>query len=91
MNKEAIYDKQINPLMTKIIAICKQHRIAFLADFALGDDLKCTSAILEDDCDPTDNQLQALDLLKPQSPFAMAITTETKPDGSQHVTMRRIS
>lgn len=43
MTKEQVYDSEISPLMEKIIAICKKHKIAMLCDFGLGDDLKCTS------------------------------------------------
>lgn len=31
--KEAIYDAEISPLMTRIIAICKEHDIPMLATF----------------------------------------------------------
>jgi hypothetical protein len=30
---EAIYDEQISPLMTQIIALCKEHQIPMLASF----------------------------------------------------------
>ena len=52
MDKEQIYDEQISPLMTKIIEICKEHKIDMLATFAIpteGDeDLRCSSAVLGD-------------------------------------------
>lgn len=48
-NKETIYDEQISPLMTQIIAICQQHGIAMLADFDIShpenDGLNCTTLI----------------------------------------------
>lgn len=31
MNKEQVYDEKIAPLMTQIIAICQEHKIAMLA------------------------------------------------------------
>ena len=31
--KEDVYDEQISPLMTQIIAICKEHRIPLVAQF----------------------------------------------------------
>lgn len=47
MNKEQIYDSQINPLMAQIIEICKANKIAMLATFAIPTpedaDLCCTS------------------------------------------------
>jgi hypothetical protein len=35
MNKEQIYDEQINPLLQQIINICQKHGIAMIADFAI--------------------------------------------------------
>lgn len=47
MNKEQIYDTQINPLMAQIIKICTKHKIATFATFAIpnNDDpgLSCTT------------------------------------------------
>jgi hypothetical protein len=36
--KEDIYDEQISPLMTKIIAICKEHQIPMVAQFQYAND-----------------------------------------------------
>lgn len=44
---EKVYDEQINPLMDKIIAICKEHKLSFVASFqynSKGD--VCSSAFL---------------------------------------------
>ena len=35
MNKEDVYDTQINPLMAEIIKICQENKIAMLASFAI--------------------------------------------------------
>ncbi len=91
MSKESIYDERINPLMAQIIEICKEHKIAMLADFMLDDDLKCTSALLADDFEPSESQIKAYDLLKPKRTFALAETTQTMPDGTTHISIRRIS
>ena len=91
MSKETVYDEQINPLMAKILAICREHKIAMLADFSLGEDLHCTSAMLADKFEPSREQLRAYDLIRPKNAFAMAITEETKPNGDVKMTMRRIS
>jgi hypothetical protein len=44
-----VYDEQIEPLMTQIIAICQLHGIAMLADFEIptiaDEDLLCTSIL----------------------------------------------
>lgn len=47
---EAIYDEQISPLMTQIIAICKEHDLPMLATFVCAqreddDPLHCTTYI----------------------------------------------
>lgn len=47
---EDVYDAEIAPLMTKIIAICKQHRIPMLASFQYavdgdGNGQLCTTRI----------------------------------------------
>jgi hypothetical protein len=34
--KEAAYDDHVSPLMTQIIALCKEHSINMAATFALG-------------------------------------------------------
>ncbi len=36
-DSERIYDAEIAPLMTRIIAVCKAHRIPMLATFQLSD------------------------------------------------------
>ena len=67
--KEAIYDEQITPLMAQISAICATHKIAFVADFALGYDnedesqLRCTTVQLRQDRDPTSDQICAARIL----------------------------
>jgi len=35
MNKEKIYDKEIAPLMDKIIEVCKREEIPFFCDYQL--------------------------------------------------------
>jgi hypothetical protein len=91
MNKEGIYDTQINPLMNQIISICREHKIAMLADFSLDKDLRCTTTLLSEEYHPTDEQLAALECIKPHRTFAMSEVVSTKPDGSKHITLTRIS
>ena len=53
MTKEEIYDEQVSPLMTKIIKICKEHKIATLCSFSLDDEgLLCTTSLLQDETNP---------------------------------------
>jgi hypothetical protein len=94
VTKEEIYDAQIDPLMAQILVICKANKIAMIADFSLDDedDLHCTSATLEDEFSPGAGQLQAFEILKPKrKSFCLAETIETKSDGHQHITIKRIS
>lgn len=44
-DSEAVYDEHIAPLMTKIIALCKEHRIPFVASFQLSEEMNCTTRI----------------------------------------------
>lgn len=58
MNKEAAYDEHISPLMTKIIALCKEHKINMAAQFVLDrndedEPLYCTTVLL---ADPNDDK-----------------------------------
>lgn len=79
-NKEQIYDEKISPLMAQIIAICKENRIAFLADFLVPNDedpdLHCTSCLLGDDCEPSGMQLKAWDYLRPRRAHHSIITAK---------------
>lgn len=52
MTKEQIYDEQISPLMTQVIAICREHKIANICTFSLdecddgeSEGLRCTTAM----------------------------------------------
>lgn len=68
MTKEEVYDNEINPLMAKIIAICTKNKIAMLANFQLsvGDepDLRCTTALLQEEFEPSKDQLAAFSMVK---------------------------
>ena len=55
--REDIYNTQINPLMTRIIELCKEHDIPMVASFQLDDDrdpdgveFKCTTLLPFDGC-----------------------------------------
>ncbi len=86
MTKEEVYDSEISPLMAKIIEICKREKIAMIADFRLDPEegLRCTTATLLDDHEPSDEQIEAFEILKPGAhvpPLIMTtITTTTKPN-----------
>ena len=62
--------------MAQIIKICQKHRIAFLSTYALDDeDLCCTSALLEDDCEPPETYLEAMRLIYDHPREPLMITT----------------
>ncbi len=51
MDKESIYDAEINPLMAEVIAICERAGISCLCTFDLGteDGLMCTTCMPDGD------------------------------------------
>lgn len=77
MTKEQIYDEQVAPLMKQVLSVCKEHKIAMVAQFAVptedDPDLLCTSALLDDQYEPHPHMIAALRVLKP-SPQAFSIT-----------------
>lgn len=57
--KETAYDSLISPLMTQVIALCKEHKINMAAQFALdandeGQPMYCTTCL--HNADPTDSE-----------------------------------
>ena len=57
MTKEEIYDEHINPLMAKVIAICKEHKIAHVSSFSLDYDegLACTTCLIGEESEPPES------------------------------------
>lgn len=89
--REKVYDEQISPLMTKIIAICQEHKIPMVASFELdrteghaeNDPLFCTTALLPKHWEIYGTMLpKMLEIVraKPASFAAFAITTADKKD-----------
>lgn len=89
MTKEEIYDEQISPLMTQIIAICKEHGIANICTFSLDleEGLCCTTAMTTDEFNPPDKFREAIRLIKTVEGLShLATMTVTKDDGSKEIT-----
>ena len=63
MNKEQVYDEQINPLMAQVIAICKEHKIATICTFSLDDLLLCSTTLLKEETDPPVHYLMMFRIL----------------------------
>lgn len=81
-DKEAVYDEKIFPLMEQILNICDEHKIAMLADFALGKvnqederQLKCTSFLLEGPFETDPEMIAAAQLLRPRKYMAALTIT----------------
>lgn len=92
---EQTYDERIDPLMKQIIAICKEAQLPMVATFQIYDpeigeeSLYCTTSLL---FDRGDDRMQRCDqAVRPSKTVALAETVETKPDGSRHITIRRVT
>lgn len=51
VDNEDVYDREIQPLMAKIIAICKEHNMPFVASFEFAAGSTCDSLLLPEGCD----------------------------------------
>jgi len=76
--KESVYDREIAPLMAKIIEVCKREDIAMVADFELDanedcddDPLMCTTCIVPETA--CTRLKQAAALLRPKSRYAAMV------------------
>jgi hypothetical protein len=77
VSKEAAYDEHVSPLMTKIIALCKEHKINMAAQFALDHDendepLMCTTVLHNVDPDDergVERMQQLRRVMYPRSPL----------------------
>lgn len=81
--KEAIYDSQIAPLMAQIIEICKEHKIAMVASYAVpnehDDGLHCTTVLLEESHEPSQELLNASRAIyRPQSSSPLMVNVRDK-------------
>ena len=93
MSKEHVYDMQIEPLMTQIIAICKMHGVAMLASFAIHGEggagsensLYCTTHLPAElgIYDPV--LVRGLEAVKPRRLSGMMIKM-VEPDGKTTIT-----
>ncbi len=91
MNKEEIYDDQISPLMTQIIAICREHGIAMLASYSIpngeDDGLCCTTHLADENGEIYERFAKANGIIRQghgaRSP--LMLTTE-HADGSKTLT-----
>lgn len=79
LTREEAYDSKISPLVAEIIAICKEHKIQFLANFEIGDEddpgLQCTTNVFGDDWQPSEAMKMAYANLRPRSSSPLMVTT----------------
>lgn len=94
--KEAVYDEQIAPLMARIIAICKEHEIPLACSFQYENDEDngegLCATVLAPGSWTKGPQISALAKAHmPKQNYAFAETHTTQPDGSKHISIRRVS
>ena len=93
--KEDVYDNEISPLMSQIIAICKEHDIPLVAQFQYCNTPDegpgyVTTAIVKEP--RASNAIIGLGMrAQPPRPMTLAITEVTQPDGAKQVTFRRVT
>ena len=92
-NKESVYDNEINPLMAKIIEICKREKMPIVCSIQYEDSDEngagiCTTVITEDTASPKMKRLG--DAHRPERPIALTEIHETMPDGSKRITIRPV-
>lgn len=93
-DKEAVYDEQISPLMTQVIAICKANNIPMVAQFQYANDKEngpalCTTTLPIDGI-TCDKLRRIASSMQPERPFCIAETIETLPNGSKRITSRLV-
>jgi hypothetical protein len=90
MNKEQIYDEQISPLMTQIIAVCQEHGIAMVVNFAIPteehEDLAVITSLPDETGKIPARHVAASQILRNERP-AMHLRTE---HGDGRTTMTEI-
>ena len=97
MNKEEIYDSLISPLMQQIVAICREHGIAMLMDFAIGHDgegpegqdctdLRCSTLLPDETGDNAVMHQEALALIRRRGRPAPMMVTTSHGDGTKTMT-----
>ncbi len=89
MNKEQIYDRDIFPLMGKVLEICQANKIAMLATFSIPtpeDDGLCCTSHTPDETGKLPDRIAACVQAAKGRPASSAMITMTRPDGSKTMT-----
>lgn len=86
---ESVYDDQIAPLMTQIIAICAKHKLPIAATFEYATDDFCTTTM---GFDRASERMQGIiEKMKPRQHHTLAVTEATGPSGHTTISVSRIS
>ena len=90
-DKEEVYDREIAPLMKRIIWICKEHNLPMVATFQYADDEEkgpgyCTT-LLPFEGVASNKIIDLANAMKPERPVCIAETHVTNPDGSKTIQM----
>jgi len=92
--KEEVYDEKIRPLMTQIIEICREHKIANVCSFCLGLDpnkggqvLACTTAMVTSEFEPDRRHVMAAHLITGTKTRVAIEEIETRRRGDRGVLM----
>jgi hypothetical protein len=94
-SEEAVYDEKIAPLMSQIIAICKEHEIPMVATFQYatfdeGGPAYCTTTLPNGRA--SEHIRDMAHRIRPRRPIvALAETTVTHPDGRREISIRRVT
>jgi hypothetical protein len=78
-DNEDIYDEQISPLMERIIAICKKHRIPMIMSFEYAPEEFVTTRLPFEG--ETGKFAEALEVIRPSHHTSTAIITVTDGKG----------
>jgi len=89
--KEIIHDEQISPLITQIFDICKKSNISCVLSFALdqededGNQLMCTTTLLNKESNPPDLFMQISDILLSRRRHSTYLTLDHVSDEVQEM------
>jgi hypothetical protein len=83
---EQVYDNEIAPLITQIIAVCKEHKMPMAARFRYSSDMSCSTSLnfdKERGAEPGMTRVHAAVCTRQSAPFMTAIITTTPADAAR--------
>ena len=87
MNKEQVYDADIQPLMAKILEVCMREKIAMVAQFSIpteeDPELVCTSCLTKPEFEPTAAIIEAVKVLTSTHGSGLVAMTITETPRSE--------